>query len=118
MFNDNCRRIENSSGAKIGSEMKTPPHTIVSLALAAARCGLPGLLVAASGPVELRGKWVLENLLGTPPPEPPPNIPALEEERDGKPVSLRDAMAQHRENPACSVSVSYTHLTLPTNREV
>jgi len=51
----------------------------------------------------LRGKWVLENLLGTPPPEPPPNIPALEEERDGKPVSLRDAMAQHRENPACSV---------------
>lgn len=60
MFNDNCRRIENSSGAKIGSEMKTPPHTIVSLALAAALCGLPGLLVADSGPVELRGKWVLD----------------------------------------------------------
>ena len=51
----------------------------------------------------LRGKWVLENFLGAPPPEPPPNIPALEEERDGKPVSLREAMAQHRENPACSV---------------
>ena len=51
----------------------------------------------------LRGKWVLENLLGAPPPEPPPNIPALEEERDGEPLSLRQAMAQHRENPACSV---------------
>ena len=51
----------------------------------------------------LRGKWVLENLLGAPPPEPPPNIPALEEERDGEPLSLRQAMAQHRENPACAV---------------
>ena len=51
----------------------------------------------------LRGKWVLENLLGAPPPEPPPDIPALEEERDGEPVSLREAMAEHRENPSCSV---------------
>lgn len=52
----------------------------------------------------LRGKWVLENLLGAPPPEPPPNIPALEEENeDGEPLSMRDAMVQHRENPACSV---------------
>ena len=52
----------------------------------------------------LRGKWVLENLLGAPPPEPPPNIPALaEENEDGEPVSMRDAMVQHRENPACSV---------------
>ena len=52
----------------------------------------------------LRGKWVLENLLGAPPPEPPPNIPALaEENEDGEPVSMREAMVQHRENPACSV---------------
>ena len=52
----------------------------------------------------LRGKWVLENLLGAPPPEPPPNVPALEEENeDGEPVSMREAMVQHRENPACSV---------------
>jgi len=52
----------------------------------------------------LRGKFVLENLLGSPPPEPPPNIPALEEENaEGKPLSARDAMAQHRENPACRV---------------
>ena len=52
----------------------------------------------------LRGKWVLENLLGAPPPEPPPDIPALEERNeDGEPVSMREAMAQHRENPSCSV---------------
>ena len=52
----------------------------------------------------LRGKWVLENLLGAPPPEPPPDIPALEERNeDGEPVSVREAMVQHRENPACSV---------------
>ena len=52
----------------------------------------------------LRSKFVLENLLGAPPPEPPPNIPALEEtDADGKPRSLREAMEEHRENPACRV---------------
>lgn len=50
----------------------------------------------------LRGKWVLENLLGAPPPEPPPNVPALEEERDGQPLSMREAMEQHRANPVCA----------------
>ena len=51
----------------------------------------------------LRGKFVLENLLGGPPPEPPPNVPALVEENDGKKLTMREAMAQHRENPACRV---------------
>ncbi len=52
----------------------------------------------------LRGKWVLENLLGTPPPEPPPNIPSLEErDTDGKALSIRDAMVQHRADPSCAV---------------
>ena len=52
----------------------------------------------------LRGKWVLENLLGAAPPEPPPDIPALEERTDdGAPRSLREAMIEHQENPACSV---------------
>ena len=52
----------------------------------------------------LRGKWVLENLLGAPPPEPPPNVPTLaEENEDGEPLSMRQAMVQHRENPACAV---------------
>ncbi|MED5413253.1 MAG: DUF1592 domain-containing protein [Pseudomonadota bacterium] len=52
----------------------------------------------------LRGKFILENLLGSPPPEPPPNVPALEEAgEDGRILTMREAMAQHRENPACRV---------------
>ena len=53
--------------------------------------------------VVLRGKFVLENLLGSPPPEPPPNVPALETSSDGRQLTMREAMAQHRENPACRV---------------
>ena len=51
----------------------------------------------------LRGKFVLENLLGGPPPEPPPNVPALETSSDGRELTMREAMAMHRKNPACSV---------------
>ena len=49
-----------------------------------------------------RGKWVLENLLGTPPPPPPPDVPLLA--NDGHPDSgtLRQQMEQHRANPACA----------------
>ena len=51
----------------------------------------------------LRGKWVLENLLGTPPPPPPPNIPSLvETSEDGKALSMRQAMEEHRANPVCA----------------
>ena len=52
----------------------------------------------------LRGKWILENLLGTPPPPPPPNVPPLEESRSTTEVrSMRDRMEAHRRNPACAV---------------
>jgi hypothetical protein len=52
----------------------------------------------------LRGKWLLENILGTPPPPPPPNVPALPERGDGgKPASVRDRLELHRKSPACSV---------------
>ena len=51
----------------------------------------------------LRGKWLLENLLGTPPPAPPANVPELPE-NDGSAVakSMRERMEQHRRNPVCS----------------
>jgi len=51
-----------------------------------------------------RGKWVLENLLSSPPPPPPPDIPALKTEgkEAGKPLTMRDAMIQHRADPACA----------------
>jgi hypothetical protein len=56
-----------------------------------------------SSPVK-RGVWVLENILGTPPPEPPPNVPALEETKSegGKTLSLREQMTLHRASPACA----------------
>jgi hypothetical protein len=49
-----------------------------------------------------RGKWVLENLLGTPPPPPPPDVPELQSSRDGKKLTMREQMEAHRANPACS----------------
>jgi hypothetical protein len=50
----------------------------------------------------IRGKWVLENLLGIAPPPPPANVPALEEGKiAGKNLSVRERLAQHRENPVC-----------------
>ena len=56
-----------------------------------------------SSPVK-RGVWVLENILGTPPPEPPPNVPALEETKaeDGKVLTLREQMTLHRGSPPCA----------------
>ena len=47
-----------------------------------------------------RGKWILENLLNTPPPPAPPNVPELEKAR--LTGTLRERMEQHRANPACS----------------
>jgi mono/diheme cytochrome c family protein len=51
----------------------------------------------------VRGKWVLENLLSSPPPPPPPNVPALKtESSENKPLTMREAMIQHRANPTCA----------------
>jgi len=51
----------------------------------------------------LRGKWILENILGTPPPPPPSNVPPLKDTQgSGKVLSMRERMAEHRVNPACS----------------
>ena len=59
-------------------------------------------LATRTSPVN-RGKWILENLLGTPPPPPPPDVPALEEEDDeGQALSMREAMEVHRRNPVCA----------------
>lgn len=51
----------------------------------------------------LRGKWLLDNILGTPPPPPPPNIPILAEaSRSEAPASIRERLAQHRADPVCA----------------
>jgi mono/diheme cytochrome c family protein len=51
----------------------------------------------------VRGKWILENILGTPPPPPPPDVPTLKENEKGqKPKTMREQLAEHRANPACA----------------
>jgi hypothetical protein len=50
----------------------------------------------------IRGKWVLEQLLGTPPPPPPPNVPTLAENEGNETMTMRERMEVHRTNPACA----------------
>jgi hypothetical protein len=75
-----------------------------------ARRGLLGqgsLLIVTSvatrtSPVQ-RGKWLLENIMGTPPNPPPAGVPPLKENiAGGKPLTVRERMEQHRENPSCA----------------
>jgi hypothetical protein len=75
-----------------------------------ARRGLLGqgsMLVVTSNanrtsPVQ-RGKWILENVLGSPPPLPPPNVPPLKENTSGTTAaSVRERMEEHRANPVCA----------------
>jgi hypothetical protein len=51
----------------------------------------------------LRGKWIMDNLLGAPPPNPPPNTPPLKDNAEGsKPLPVRTRLEEHRTNPACA----------------
>jgi hypothetical protein len=51
----------------------------------------------------LRGKWILDNLLNSPPPAPPANVPPLEEKaKDGRKLTAREQVEMHRANPACA----------------
>jgi hypothetical protein len=50
----------------------------------------------------IRGKYVLQNILGTPPPPPPPDVPALDEETVGSAGSLRQQLEKHRSNAICA----------------
>ena len=69
--------------------------------------GQGSILMVTSYPTRtspvLRGKWVLENLLGSPPPPPPPDVPALDDSAEISAGSLREALEQHRANAACAV---------------
>jgi len=53
----------------------------------------------------MRGKWVMEVMMGSPPPAPPPNVPTLEETKGevaGKVLTVRERMEEHRKNPQCT----------------
>ena len=71
--------------------------------------GQGSILTITSHPVRtspvFRGKWILTNILGTPPPDPPANVPPLPEKSGAyanKMPSMRERMAAHRDNPACA----------------
>jgi hypothetical protein len=91
--------IENIRGDQFRRVTLTDPN----------RFGLLGkgavLMVTAypnrTSPV-LRGSYILENITGTPPSPPPPNVPAFKENKDGEQAhTVREIMEQHRANPAC-----------------
>ena len=67
----------------------------------------PSILTLTSNPTRTspvkRGKWILENILGTPPPPPPPNVPQLGDGEVELLGSLRERMEQHRADPSCAV---------------
>lgn len=92
--------IPNIYGAQFRRVVLTDPE----------RGGLLGqgsILTVTSYPnrtsVVQRGKWILETLLGTPPPPPPANVPELvPQSKDGRPLTLRQQMEQHRANAVCA----------------
>ena len=89
VYGSHFRRVELQDEARRGLLGQGSILTLTSLA-------------NRTSPV-LRGKWILENLLSSPPPPPPANVPALDETtEDGQPRSMREAMEQHRVNPACA----------------
>ena len=69
--------------------------------------GQGSILTATSYPTRtspvLRGNWLLEHILGAPPPPPPPDVPALPDRGEGgRPASVRERLEQHRESPVCA----------------
>ncbi|MEE8131074.1 MAG: DUF1592 domain-containing protein [Vicinamibacterales bacterium] len=69
--------------------------------------GHGGILMVTSHPNRtspvVRGKWLLENMLGSPPPPPPPDVPALAENDEGlESKTVRQRMEEHRANPVCA----------------
>jgi hypothetical protein len=70
--------------------------------------GQGSVLLVTSHPIRtspvLRGKWILTNLLGTPPPDPPVSVPPLKETAAGErpTLSVRELMAEHRKSPTCA----------------
>jgi mono/diheme cytochrome c family protein len=89
IYGDHFRRVTLSDEERYGLLGKGAILLVTSLA-------------TRTSPV-VRGKWVLENIVGTPPPPPPPNVPALEDTPIGPDVkTLRDRMEVHRKNAPCA----------------
>ena len=86
---DNFRRVKLGGGRRGGILTQARILTVTSNP-------------TRTSPVK-RGKWILEQILGTPPPAPPPNIPDLKDDKGGElKGTLRQRMEQHRANPSCA----------------
>jgi PAS domain-containing protein len=104
------RQLADLYGIKEGVGRKRGEFTRVDLLADSPRGGIltqASILTVTSNPTRTspvkRGRWVLEQVLGTPPPPPPPDVPELKD--DAKTVatgSLRKRMEEHRKNPACA----------------
>ena len=89
VYGDNFRRVTVTDEARKGLLGQGSILTITSHA-------------DRTSPV-VRGKWIMDNLLGAPPPAPPANVPPLKDRKDlGKPMSMRERMEEHRANPVCA----------------
>jgi len=89
VYGDQFRRVEVNDGVRGGL------------------LGQGSILTATSYPNRtspvLRGKWILDVLLGSPPPPPPPEVPALPEAGEGGKIrSVRERLSEHRKNAACA----------------
>jgi len=88
IYGDRFRRVPITDDARKGLLGQGSILTLTSVAI-------------RTSPVA-RGKWILTNILGTPPPPPPPNVPALKEDKDAKALTMRERMSAHRANPFCA----------------
>jgi hypothetical protein len=85
---DEMRRVELNNGQRSGILTQASVLTVTSYE-------------NRTSPV-LRGKWLLSNILGTPPPPPPPNVPTLEETKVAENATVRQRLEAHRANSTCA----------------
>ena len=90
IYGSRFRRVEFGEGAQRGGLLRQGSILLVT--------SYP----TRTSPV-IRGKWILDNVLGVPPPPPPANVPALDEVKTSRRrMTIREQLGEHRKNPTCA----------------